>query len=146
MVMTFFTSYGFELVGRKWTIFLSFFFTSLVFIYIPYTAPCYTKLVICRCAIGITMAAPISHPLIPDYIVKKSRGKAIALMGVGVVFGEVFSMGVLFNLTKSMSFENAFLLSGLFILALSFVYLLIIKDPDMKNLRRGINEKMTYNK
>lgn len=92
------------------------------------------------------MAAPISHPLIPDYIVKKSRGKAIALMGVGVVFGEVFSMGVLFNLTKSMSFENAFLLSGLFILALSFVYLLIIKDPDMKNLRRGINEKMTYNK
>ena len=91
------------------------------------------------------MAAPCSHPLIPDYVIKKSRGKAIALMGVGVVFGEVFSMGVLFNLTKSMTFDNAFLIAGLFIIGLSAVYLSIIKDPDMKLLRKGIGEKMVDN-
>ena len=50
------------------------------------------------------MAAPIAHPLIPDYVVKKHRGKAVALSGCGVVIGEVFSKGVLFNFTKSMTF------------------------------------------
>ena len=57
-----------------------------------------------RCAIGITMSAPIAHPLIPDYVVRNCRGKAVALSGCGVVIGEVFSMGILFNFTKTMTF------------------------------------------
>jgi hypothetical protein len=41
----------------------------------------------------------MAHPLIPDYVVRKSRGKAVALTGVGLVLGEVFSMGILFKFT-----------------------------------------------
>ena len=42
MVTTLFVSYAYELLGRKWTIFTSFFLTSIVFYLIPYTAPNYS--------------------------------------------------------------------------------------------------------
>lgn len=96
MVMTAICGYLFEFVGRKWTLFLSYFSTAICFILIPYTAPSYTWLVVVRCAIGITMTAPMAHPLIADYVVRKSRSKGLGLMGIGVVFGAIFSMGVLF--------------------------------------------------
>ena len=72
LITTFGVGYAFEILGRKWTIFLSFASTALIYVWIPFTAPSYALLVIARCAIGITMAAPISHPLIADYVHKKS--------------------------------------------------------------------------
>lgn len=50
------------------------------------------------------MAAPTSHPLINDYVRKSSRGKAVALNGCGVVIGELFTMGILLNFTKEMTY------------------------------------------
>lgn len=96
MITTFFVSYIYEILGRKLTLFISFFLTSIVFYALPYTAPNYNYLIVARCLIGVTMSAPLSHPLIADYIHKRSRGKAIALSGMGFVFGEVFAMGILF--------------------------------------------------
>ena len=72
LVATAFVGYLFELLGRKWTIFLSFFITACFYVMIPFTAPNYNLLVVVRCAIGISMAAPISHPLIADYVHRKS--------------------------------------------------------------------------
>ena len=142
MITTFFISYVFEILGRKLTLFISFFTTSIIFYILPYTAPNYNYLVFLRCLIGVTMSAPLCHPLIPDYIKKSSRGKAIALVGCGLVVGEVLTMGVLFNYTKSMSFYNAFKTIAIVIMAFAFFYLVAIKDPDMKNLRKGIQNKM----
>ena len=133
--------YIFEILGRRWTLFLSYFSTSLLFFVIPYAPPSFALLVICRCLIGVTMSAPLANPLIPDYIIKSSRARAIALCGVGAVLGEVFSMGVLFNLTKSMTFQNAFLVAGFFVMFCSFIILALIKDPNMKNLRKDIATK-----
>ena len=115
-----FAGYIYELVGRKVTLFLSFFLSGLAYIWVPYTAPDYNMLILIRIIIGITAAAPTAHPLIPDYIKRSSRGKAIALNGVGVVIGEVFSMGVLFNLTKSMDYKHAFLVASGFLIAEGF--------------------------
>lgn len=138
MVTTIFVGYAYEILGRKLTIFWSYFVTGLIFIAIPYTAPHYVYMAILRCAIGVTMSAPMAHPLIPDYVVRKSRGKAVALTGVGLVLGEVFSMGVLFKYTMSMSYKDAFLLAGSFIIFLSLVFLVIIKDPNMEHIRHEI--------
>lgn len=138
MVATIFVGYSYEILGRKLTIFWSYFLTGLIFIAIPYTAPNYVYMVILRCAIGVTMSAPMAHPLIPDYVVRKSRGKAVALTGVGLVVGEVFSMGVLFKYTMSMTYKDAFLLTGSFIIFLSLVFFLIIRDPNMKHIRNEI--------
>ena len=135
VIMTAIVSYAFELLGRKWTIFLSFFSTSLIFIYIPYTPPSLPLFYACRCAIGLTMAAPVAHPLLADWVSKKSRGKGLALMGIGVLIGNIYSMGILFNFTKTMNFKNAFLVAGLNIMLLSFIYFIIVKDPDLEYLR-----------
>lgn len=132
-----FAGYIYELIGRKITIFVSFFVTSAVYIWVPYTAPDYTELIICRVILGITMAAPTAHPLIPDYIKRSSRGKAIALNGVGIVVGEVFSMGILFNLTKSMKFVDAFKVAGGLLCAFSIFFLLFVKDPKIVSNRTG---------
>ena len=80
----------------------------------------------------------MAHPLIPDYVVRKSRGKAVALTGVGLVVGEVFSMGVLFKYTMSMTYKDAFLLTGSFIIFLSLLFFLIIRDPDLEHIRNEI--------
>jgi MFS family permease len=137
MVTTFFVSYAYELIGRKVTIFTSFLLTSIVFYLIPYTAPNYNYLIAARCAIGVTMSAPIASPLIPDYIKRSSRGKAVALNGIGLVFGEVMSMGVLFNLTKTMSYYAAFSITASLIFCFSLYFLIAVKDPILITMRTG---------
>ena len=59
MFMTLCVSYVYELMGRKFTIFFSYFTTAIVMFSIPYTAPSYNYLLVARCAMGFTMAAPI---------------------------------------------------------------------------------------
>ena len=56
-------------------------------------------------------------------------------MGIGVLIGNIYSMGILFNYTKSMSFKNAFLVAGINIMLLSFLYFFIVKDPDLEYLK-----------
>jgi MFS family permease len=134
MITTLFTSYLFELLGRKYTIFISYILTAIVVYLIPLSAPNYTLLVGARCLLAVTMSAPMSHPLIADYVVKSSRGKAIALNGVGFVMGEILSMGVLFNLTKSLSFYDAFTVASILIFGFSLWFLISVKDIDMKKV------------
>ena len=135
IVMTFFVSYLFEIIGRRLTIFFSYLLTAGIFFLIPYTAPSFNWLLTLRVLIGVTMAAPISHPLIPDYVKRNSRGAAIAIAGVGFVFGEVISMGILFNLTKNMSYFSAFAIVATVILMFSILFFFIIVDPDFDNIR-----------
>jgi len=61
-------------------------------------------------------------------------------MGLGLVFGELISMGVLFNLTKNMDFREAFVVATVVIVAFSFYFLAVIKDPDMNKLRKNMNQ------
>ena len=122
--------------------FLSYATTALIFFGIPRTAPSYPWLAVARCAIGVTMAGPISHPLVADYVHAKSRGRAIALSGVGLVLGEVCAMGVLFNLTKDMTFYDAFGVAALAIGGFAIFCLVAIADPDLNTLRRGMDGKL----
>ena len=92
-------------------------------------------LVALRCAIGITMAGPVSHPLINDYVRKNSRGKAIALNGLGQVFGEVVAMGVLLNLSKEMTYEAAFGMTGAIIFGCSIYLYIFVENPNFKHIR-----------
>lgn len=89
-----FVSYAFEILGRRWTLFISFFLTSLLYFWIPRTSPSYDHLMVVRCLIAITMAAPIAHPLIADYVHVNSRGKMITLCGMGIVIGEITAISI----------------------------------------------------
>lgn len=142
LLTTLFISYAFEILGRRWTLFLSFASTAALYYVIPYTAGNFPLLVTARCAVGVTMSAPISHPLVADYVHKKSRGGAVALLGMGLVLGEVTAMGVLFNLTKSMNFRNAFAVSSLAIAGFAAFFLIAVRDPDLTYLRRGLATRL----
>ena len=141
LVTTFFISYAFELLGRKFTISLSYILTGIIFFLIPYTKPYFWFLAIMRCAIGVTMSGPISHPLINDYVRKNSRGKAIALNGLGQVFGEVMAMGVLLKLSKKMTYEAAFALTGSIIIAWGLFFAIFIKNPNLRIIQKKIDKK-----
>lgn len=132
-------SYSYELLGRKFTMVTSYFLTGFVYVWFPNTAPDYKWLVVARCSIAMTFAAPISAPFINDYVVKKYRGRAIALSGVGIIFGELFAMGVMLNLTAKLNYYDAFFYSACVIWVFAFYFAFSVKDPDMKNLRRVIN-------
>lgn len=94
MITLFFVGYAFELIGRKWTLFFSFFFTGFLYLLIPRTEPSYNQLMAVRCTIAITMAAPVAHPLVADYVHVDSRGKMIAFTGMGIVVGEVMAISI----------------------------------------------------
>ena len=78
------------------------------------------------------MTGPASSPLLADYIHKDALGKASALIGIGFVLGEVMSMGILFKVTSSMSHNNAFLTVALVSLAFACVFLVIVKEPQLR--------------
>jgi hypothetical protein len=59
----------------------------------------------------------------------------VALSGIGLIFGEVFAMGILFNLTKHMNYYDAFKFTAGLIVFFSFVLLIMVKDPDFDELR-----------
>ena len=107
---------------------------------IPHTKPNFWLLAVMRCLIGVTMAGPIAHPLINDYVRKDSRGKAIAINGLGGVCGEVMAMGVLLRLSKSMSYEEAFALTGTIIIIFSAYFFLFIKNPDLLIIQKRVDK------
>ena len=139
MITTFFVSYVFDLFGRRYTLFLSYVLTAFIFLGTPCTSPNYWMLAIARCLVGVTMAAPTSHPLINDYVRKNSRGKAVALNGCGVVIGELFTMGILLNYTKEMTYYQSFLISFILIMIFAFFLFFNVIDPDMKSIRKRID-------
>lgn len=126
MITSVFASYAYELLGRRKTIFLSYFLTGFVYIWFPNTAPSYSWLVVCRIAIAITFAAPCLNPLINDYVSKSTRGKAVAMNGIGMVIGELFAMGILLKLTSDMSYYSAFSISACFIWLFAFFFLFTV--------------------
>jgi len=135
MVTLFFVSYAFEILGRKMTLSISFLATSLMYFLMPRTAPSYTWLLVVRCVIGITMAAPLAHPLIADYVHRDSRGKAIALCGLGIVVGEIAAISLFkLNTMLDMNFYDSFTTSSIMIFVASIYFFIAIKDPDLYHL------------
>ena len=74
----------------------------------------------------------MSNPLINDYIKKDSRGKAVALMGVGTLAGECFCVVVLLTLTKKMDLVQGFDVASLILLIMSLPVIYFVTKPIIK--------------
>ena len=124
-------SYAYEILGRNLVLTVSYLLTGVVYVWMPYTAPNYTWLIVSRCCIAFTFAPPISHPLVNDYIVKKYRGRAASLNGMGVIIGELFSMGVLLKFTEDMTYYDAFVIVAFVIWAFTLYFYCYVVDVDL---------------
>lgn len=130
VVATFTAGYFFDILGRRATLFLSFFIGSGLVVCIPYTSPkVFPSLLIVRILISLCLAAPGSNPLLADYVHKDAIGKGAAFVGLGFVIGEVLAMAVLFNITKQFTAENAFLTAASVGALLSICFLFLVKEP-----------------
>lgn len=134
-----FCSYSFEILGRKWTLTLSYVTTAIMFWLMPKTSPSYGKLIAVRCLIGFTMAAPLAHPLIADYVEKDSRGKGTSLSSLGTIFGEVFGICILMGFSHfNLDYYQSFDIFAVIILAFSACFYFAIKEPS--NLHDEIDQ------
>ena len=92
----------------------------------------FPQLLLLRCAISTCFAAPVSNPLMADYIQPQALGKASALIGIGYILGEVLSMGILFRVTAGMSHYIAFSVASVVGAIFSTFFLCLVKEPDLK--------------
>ena len=80
----------------------------VAFLITPYITSIYPGLLLIRIALNFSVKGPLTAPLAADYITKETRGKAVSLEGFGAGCGAVFSVFVLFGLTKSSNYVTSF--------------------------------------
>ena len=114
--------YLYDLLGRRCMIAISFGFICLALVWIPYTLPSIPLLCTARGLLGIGIQIQLGNPLINDYVVKSTRGKAVVFQQLGFILGETFAMVVLFNFTKNMEPAYSFSIAA----ASLFVFGIII--------------------
>ena len=142
MVATFFVGYVYDIVGRRWTLYLSFMISSTLMFFIPHMAPVVLpNLLLLRMAIAVFLVPPIASPLVADYLQKDAIGKGAALIGIGFIIGEILSMGVLFNITKNMTPNSAFLTVAIIGNVLALVFLFVIREPLLRSREKDISRE-----
>jgi MFS family permease len=142
MIGTFMVGYVYDIIGRRLTLFMSFVISSILLYFIPHTAPVvFPNLLLLRMAIAASLVAPIASPLIGDYLPKESIGKGAALVGVGFIIGEILSMGVLFNITKEMTPNEAFLTVAIIGVVVAFLFLFIVREPLLRKREKDISSE-----
>jgi MFS family permease len=133
IVGTAFIGYIYDIFGRRLTLFLSFFLGSILIALVPWTSPYVVPwLLVLRALIQLCLCAPAASPLTADYIHKDSVGKGVAMQGIGVVIGEVISMGILFRVTANFEPWLAFATVGAVGLVISFFFLFMVKEPKLR--------------
>lgn len=75
----------------------------------------------------------MSSPLPADYIHREAVGMGTSMQGLGLIFGEVISMGVLFRLTANMDPTYGFAIAAGVGLLFSFILLFIVKEPQLRS-------------
>lgn len=132
--------YIYDLVGRKLTIFVSTLVGGLLVFLIPLCSPnVFPGLYIIRILYAAVFVVAInSTPLINDYIQKDSRGKANALQGFGVMFGELFNVFVIINLVKGFPLGVQCQIVGILIFFMSFVGFFIVKEPKIFDKKQQV--------
>ena len=124
--------YTYEIIGRRETLAFGYLCTAVITIFLPHTAPDLTMHLWLRCLFAMAMAPGTSYPLVNDYIIKKDRGKAIALSGIGIVFGELFAMGVLLKMTEGMSYNISFAVIGVVSFLIAVFFWVAVENPPIE--------------
>ena len=115
------------------TLFLALTAASILTFALPYTSPSvYPWLLLDKILLSLAITAPAANPLYGDYIQREHVAKGTALTGLGVVVGEVVSMGGLLQITKHMSYRMAFLLCAACAEVIAIALLFLVKEPKLR--------------
>jgi MFS family permease len=110
LVFSIFIGFLYDLFGRKFTVILSYIIIIIALVLIPYTAPSIVLLSLVRGMLGVGIQMQQGNPLTNDYITHDTRGKASIINSFGYILGETFSMAVLYNFTRHLDPQLAFVI------------------------------------
>ena len=84
--------------------------------------------------LGLFITQLVTSPLVMDYVKQDSRGKAIALSALGFFFGEVFAIGVLFQISKNrdIPLTDSFTMAAVIIACMGAPLLCIVRNVKIK--------------
>ena len=137
LIVTCFIGYVFDIVGRRITLSISIGLQSIMVLLMPYTSPeVYPWLLILRMGLSVFWVPLFAHPLVSDYIKKESRGKQIALNGIGFICGDVFAFGILLNITRNMPPIESFSVTSVYILVTAITAFFMIKEPELNKIHQ----------
>jgi MFS family permease len=125
----------YDMIGRRMTVIISYILIATGLVFVPISAPNIFFVSLSRGCMGVGIQIQISNPMINDYVVKETRGKAFLLNGMGYVLGETFAMAILFNLTRNLDPKFSFALVAAVIGGLGILVLFVIVEADSLKTR-----------
>ena len=131
MLLTPFFGYLYDLFGRKWLILTAFLIATAQMSVLPLSAPHFWLLCVFRTVMVCCSRLLHVHPLLIDYVKSESRGYAVSLASLGLVFGE-FMMVSIFAATRKLEMSVQFWLPALIVASLSFTLLFLVREPELK--------------
>lgn len=81
------------------------------------------------------MSSLQAQPLVNDYVVMGSRGRAIALQNLGIIVGDLLTFLVILTITREMNPYDTFMVMSLFGCSMACLFLLLVKEPDMRKIQ-----------
>jgi 4-hydroxybenzoate polyprenyltransferase len=94
--------YIFDIYGRKFTVYFSMLFSGLMIVFVPIAAPSRLGYVTFILLVNVLLSPCATAPIIQDYVLKESYGKAQAFSKMGMCIGVVVSLSLLFDSTKTL--------------------------------------------
>ena len=134
MISVIFIGYIYDIFGRRLTLCISTLLSAIFMFLIPFAPSVYPWMFIIRMLIACTYAAPNAQPLVTDYVVKSSRGRATAFVAMGFIVGDLICFGVIFNITAGLDKVLSFAIVSLIVSGFAMLFLFMIKEPNMKHL------------
>lgn len=77
--MIFLGGYVFDIFGRKFSVYIMLLMGGLIMVFFPIVAPDKNLFILCFTLFGVCVSPLSLTPLVQDYVMKESYGKALAL-------------------------------------------------------------------
>lgn len=101
----------YDVLGRRKTIMGLLIIGALSTYFFPLTPPSEPAFVVLRVMFQCSMVCLVGNTLINDYVIPENRGKATAVQNSGMTLGNIFSVSVMYSVTKNN--QNLFIVFGL---------------------------------
>ena len=130
----------YDIFGRRWTIFCSFFLSGLCILSMPLGAPRQWVYIVGNCLFNFVLSPIRASPLVLDYVTKQSRGTAISFGTMGFSIGVILSLSVVFEFTKDLDPRYSWGTMSASLVIFSFALLAMIDEPRILKQKRQRKE------
>lgn len=131
MAIVLIAGYGYDIFGRRVTIFTCLVVASVAAFFMPYTSPTvYPWLFLCKLLCTMAIQPCFSQPLVNDYVTGDTRGGGVALCLMGVELGHLFSSKILFYYTNKLDNPKlSFMIAAIYGGAAAVLLMFMISEP-----------------